>query len=387
MHILINGIFWHQPNVGSGQYLHNLVRWLPRVAPEYRYTLLVPVAEKGSAVAPPEGVAVWELRTPFDGRNENLTKLWFEQIGVPMAARLIIAHHPTLVHIPYFAPPLHSPAPVITTVGDIIPLALPEYRGSAKVRAYMALVQRAVRQSAHLLTFSAFSKADIVARLEFPAVHVTPILLAADERYRPGDVVTARSAVAARYGLHEPFIYYVGGLDARKNLEVLVRAFARLRRRGATQAILAIAGRALGDDQRLFPNLDALIAELDIVDAVRRIDVPHADGPLLYQACTLFAFPSRYEGFGLPPLEAMACGAPVVASNASSLPEVVGDAALVVDPDDIEGWVEALGRALQNEDLRADLRVRSLEQAAHFTWRQTAAETVRVYARVAEEQT
>nr|MCU0495163.1 hypothetical protein [Chloroflexaceae bacterium] len=203
MHILINGSFWHQPTVGSGQYVHGLARWLPQVGPQHRYTLLVPATAMAQAPAPPPGVRLLPLRTPFDGRNDNLAKLWFEQVSVPTAARIIATvgkqtpgaqrrgaevqrrrdlilrtaycvlraetyasfasfadrlpspvsrlrspvsglPSPVLLHIPYFAPPLRCAVPVVTTVGDIIPLLLPEYRGGRHVQAYMALVQRAV---------------------------------------------------------------------------------------------------------------------------------------------------------------------------------------------------------------------------------------------------
>lgn len=402
MHILINGYFWAQPSVGSGQYLHGLIRWLPQVAPQHRYTLLVP-ATGGRGPTPPPGVSMLVLRTPFDGYNSNLAKLWFEQVSVPHIARLC---HPgterltfpetnIVLHVPYFAAPLRSTVPVVTTVGDIIPLLLPEYRGRFHVQAYMALVARAAQRAKHIITFSQHSRWDIVTCLGIPAQRITATLLAADERYRPQDRALAALQVAERYGLKEPFIYYVGGLDARKNIEVLVRACARLRQHAPVLSsappeqraeqpatgpfTLAIAGRALGGDRRLFPDLDGLIAELGVSDIVRRIHVPHEDGPLLYQACTMFAFPSRYEGFGLPPLEAMACGAPVVASNASSLPEVVGDAALCVPPDDEAGWVAALDCLLSDEALRADLRTRGRAQADRFSWRRVAEETVVVY--------
>ncbi len=377
MQVLINGSFWAQPTVGSGQYLHGLLRWLPEVAPERRYVLLRPAAAPAGPPLPP-GVIGAALRTPFDRLSDNLAKLFFEQVALPDAARRL-AHQasPAVLLVPYFAPPLRSSVPVVTTVGDIIPLLLPEYRGGPHVRAYMALVRRAVRRSAQVLTFSARSRDDILAHLGLPPERVTPVLLAAGEQYRPGDEAAARAEVARRYGIDGPFIYYVGGLDARKNLATLLRAFAQLRARGE-DAILVIAGRALGRDRRLFPDLDGLIASLGLGSAVRRIDVPHEDGPLLYQACTLFAFPSRYEGFGLPPLEAMACGAPVVVSDASSLPEVVGDAALLVAPDDVPGWADAMGRLLADAELRAELRARGLARAARFSYRRVAEETLAV---------
>ena len=381
MQIVINGNFWAQPSVGSGQYLHGLLRWLPQVAPQHRYLLLCPAG--ATATLPlPSGVSTLTLTTPFDGRNANLAKLFFEQVAVPKAAQHLARKvSPSLLFVPYFAPPLRCTVPLVTTVGDIIPMRLPEYRGGAKVQAYMALVRRAVRSSAHILTFSGFSRSDVIAHLGLPAERITAVLLAADERYRPADQQVARAEVARRFGIAEPFIYYVGGLDARKNLGVLLRALALLRGAGAP-VVLALAGRALGGDQRLFPDIDAQIAELGLSRDVRRITVSHEDGPLLYQACTAFAFPSRYEGFGLPPLEAMACGAPTVVSAASSLPEVVGGAALQVDPDDAVGWASALSRLLDDPALRSELRELGLAQAARFSWRRVAEETVAVLERV-----
>lgn len=383
MLVVINGMFWDQPNVGSGQYLHGLVGAMARSAPQHRYLLLKP-ATAAPGPPPPPGVAAVTLATPFDRWNANLAKLAFEQLAVPRAAAALARGNARVVLLtPYFAPPLRSAVPVVTTVGDIIPLLLPEYRGGPHVQAYMALVRRAVRKSAHILTFSARSRDDIVAHLGLSPARVTPVLLAAGPQYTPGDHKAARAEVAQRYGLHEPFVYYVGGLDARKNVAVLVRAFALLRERG-TVATLAIAGRALGGDTRLFPDLDGLIAELGLQASVRRIAVPAEDGPLLYRACTLFAFPSRYEGFGLPPLEAMACGAPVVCSAASSLPEVVGDAALLVPPDDPGGWADAIERLLRDADLRAVLASQGIVQAARFAYSRVAATTLAVLERAVQ---
>jgi glycosyltransferase involved in cell wall biosynthesis len=379
--LLINGSFWGQPTVGSGQYLHGLLRGMLRVAPQHRYVLLRPARAALGPQLPP-GVATFGVRTPFDRVSPNLAKLFFEQIALPAAAaRLASDQEPALLLIPYFAPPLRSPLPVVTTVGDIIPLLLPEYRGGPHVRAYMALVRRTVHHSAHILTFSACSRDDIVAHLGLPPERVTPVLLAPGAQYTPGDQELARAEVARRFGVSGPFVYYVGGLDARKNLATLLRAFALLRARGVV-ATLVIAGRALGRDRRLFPDIDAQIAELGLDEAVRRVEVPHTDGPLLYHACTVFAFPSRYEGFGLPPLEAMACGAPVIVSDSSSLPEVVGGAALRVPPDDVVGWAAALGRLLGDPALRADLGAQGRAQAARFSYDRTARETLAVLERV-----
>jgi glycosyltransferase involved in cell wall biosynthesis len=248
----------------------------------------------------------------------------------------------------------------------------------------MRLVAHAARHARHVITFSEHSRTDIIRHIDIRPEYITTTLLAAEERYVPApDSTTPAAEVAARYGITGPFIYYVGGLDVRKNVAVLLHALALLRQQGKSAVTLAIAGHALGDDRHLFPDLDGLIANLGLQETVQRIAVPYEDGPLLYRACTLFAFPSRYEGFGLPPLEAMACGAPVVTSSASSLPEVVGDAALLVAPDDVAGWAAALERLLTDAALRADLRARGLAQAARFSWQRVAEETLQVYEQVA----
>jgi glycosyltransferase involved in cell wall biosynthesis len=209
---------------------------------------------------------------------------------------------------------------------------------------------------------------------------VAVVHLAAGAQFRPRDRTLSETEVAARYGVTPPFVYYVGGLDARKNLATLVWAFARMRYAGGPPATLVIAGRAAGNDPRMFPDLDAIIMFARAGAFVKRIDVPYEDAPLLYGAATVFAFPSRYEGFGLPPLEAMACGTPVIVADAASLPEVVGDAALRVPPEDVTGWSAALWRMLVDDALRADLSRRGLERAAQFSPDRMARETLAIYA-------
>lgn len=377
MHLAINGMFWSQPTVGSGQYLRMLVHALPAVARNIRLTLLLPAYRAVTEPLPPDIRAV-HVQTPFDGCSENLAKVWFEQVAIPLAAARL---HADLLHIPYFAPPLVSPRPAVVTILDIIPLILPEYRGSAAVRLYMRLVARAARRATQIIAISQHSANDIVRHLGCRAARVTVTPLAAGAQFRPCDRACAEREVAAHYGVTPPFVYYVGGLDARKNLVMLVQAFARMRRAGGPPATLVIAGRASGTDLRMFPDMDTIIASANACAFVKRIDVPYSDAPLLYSAATVFAFPSRYEGFGLPPLEAMACGAPVVVADATSLPEVVGDAALRVPPDDLPGWTAALWRLLADDALRADLSRRGLERATCFRPERLARETLAVYER------
>ncbi|NWG19037.1 MAG: glycosyltransferase family 4 protein [Chloroflexi bacterium] len=382
MHIAINGMFWPQPTVGSGQYLRGLLHALPVVAPDLRLTLVLPAyrAALNHAGAPVPALLV---HTPFDGRSANLAKLWFEQVAAPLAAARIGAD---ALHVPYFAPPLYAPIPVVTTILDIVPLRLPEYRSRLAVRLYMHLVARAARRATQIIAISRHGAAEIVHVLGCDPARLTVVPLAASTQFHPQDRAEAQREVAARYGITGPFVYYVGGLDARKNVIMLVHAFARMRRAGGPAAQLVIAGRAPGTDLRLFPDLDAAISTASASEFVKRIDVPHEDGPLLYAAATAFAYPSRYEGFGLPPLEAMACGTPVIVADATSLPEVAGDAALRLPPDDIASWSAALWRILADDALRADLSRRGLQHAAQFSDQRTARATLMVYAKVARRE-
>ena len=374
-HVAINGFFWDKPTVGVGQYLHGLVNELA-IHPALQLTLYVP-ADTTPPPAP-NGVTITRLRSPLSGRSANMAKLMFEQLAIPAAARL---DKVDLLHIPYFAPPLSSRVPVITTIPDLIPLTRPAYRGSFKVRAYTALVQRAARHSARLLTISTAVADDAVRLLGHSRSTIDVTYLAADAIYQPN---TCTADLRARYQLPARYIYYVGGHDERKNVTSLIRAYSALPATLRAQYPLLLAGRSAGTNPVLFPDIDALIAELGLTTDVRRIDVSRADNPGLYAGATCFVYPSYAEGFGLPPLEAMACHTAVIASNATSLPEVVGDAALLVDPYDIPAWTAALVNVLSDTTLRTRLVEAGITRAAQFSSHRTAAATYAAYLRILE---
>ncbi|MEM8530065.1 MAG: glycosyltransferase family 1 protein [Chloroflexota bacterium] len=381
MRIVLSGSFWRQPIVGSGQYLHGLLRYLPQVAPQHEYIVLLPVVA-GEVPPLPPGIGVRHVATPFDGRSRHFAKLWYEQVCVPQVAAQLKAD---VLHIPYAAPPLHSQVPVVTTVHDIIWLLLPEYRGKATFRAYTKLIPPAARRAAHILVDSEHSRSDIVQHLGCDTSRVTTVLLAAGDQFQPQSSEQARSYVQQKYEINPPFVYYVGGLDARKNVSTLIRAFSWMRSAGGPEATLVIAGRAPYNDPQLFPNIDVLIEGLGRQSEIRCIEVPYKDSAHLYAAATVFAFPSRYEGFGLPPLEAMACGTPTIVANRSSLPEVVGEAALSVPPDDVAGWVTALWRLLVDTKTRNDLGQHGLVRSRMFSYRRVAQETLAVYTQVYQD--
>lgn len=329
------------------------------------------------------------LRVPGGRRLEKF--LW-EQRVFPHAAEQMGAD---LLHIPHFATPLSQPLPTVVTIHDMIPFRMPLYMTSAAVRAYHALVSRASRRAARILTVSEYSRQEIQELLGVPKEQIRVVLEAAGEQFHPSDDPQALAEARERYGLGPRYVLYVGGFDARKNVEGLVRAFAQLVAENAANENAAsdnadsdntdsdLQLMIAGDTSRLgratYPDWRPLAQQLGVMERICTGPVTDADLPLLYSGAAVFVFPSLYEGFGLNPLEAMACGAPVICSNRTSLPEVVGDAGILVDPTEPAALAAALNTVLQDANLRAQLRARGLERAAQFSWERAAHETRAVF--------
>jgi glycosyltransferase involved in cell wall biosynthesis len=373
MRVGINAFFLSQPATGSGQYTHHLLKALARAEPGNKYIPLTPHAQFQAVLTCNLQPAIWIA--------QNLAKVWFEQVSFPQACR---HRNVDVAHAPYFASPLWPTEPTVVTIHDLIPMLLPAYRGSALVRLYTRLVATAAKRAHAIIADSECSKRDIVRLLGIPPQRVHVIYLAAEERFQPVEDEVRLGSVRRRYGLPERYVLYLGGLDQRKNVLILIRAFARVRGVLGKSHCLVIAGRLPERESALFPDPRRVVAKLDLKEAVRFVGwVAEEDKPALYSGAACFVYPSLYEGFGLPPLEAMACGASVIASNASSLPEVVGDAGLLVAPQDVEDLAEAMIAVLSDGDLRASLRQRGIARAKRFSWEKTAKETLEVYHRCA----
>ena len=373
MRIGFNAWFLGQQGTGSGQYAQHLLRALVKLEPGFEYQLFARTGHRASATW-----NVHELSTPFARRLDNLDKLWFEQVSFPRACRQARVD---LCHVPYFASPLFPSVPTVVTIHDLIPLLLPAYRGSLRVRAYMRLVAAAAQRAPQIITDSIASKRDIVQHLKVPAERVHAIYLAADPACRPIRDGASLSAVRAKYGLPEAYLLYLGGFDQRKNLPMLLRAYREvLQAMGHEIPALVIAGRLPGVDTPFSLDPKRIASKLGIEQHVRFIGwVAEEDKPALYSAARFFVFLSVYEGFGLEPLEAMSCGTPVLASHYSSLPEIVGDGGSLVDATSLEEVVGAMLYWLQDDDSIAGLRQAALLQAARFDWGKTARETLQVY--------
>ncbi len=376
MRLAINGYFWQRPFVGSGQYLRQLVYHLNRYVSDLDMVLIYPQEPGGPAAQDvPPSVQVRAVPT----RPGNWGKVWFEQVAFPRACREVGAE---LAHVPYWGGPLQSPVPLVVTVHDLTPLLVREYRRPLRARLYNALVSASARGATQLITDSFSSKLDIMDHLHIAEERVTAVYLAVTPQYKPGKNDLMDMAILKKHNLPDFYILYLGGYELHKNVTTLLLAYTYVAQSLGEDYPLLLAGRKPTIPSPIYPDYDGYIRRLGLEERVRWLGfVDEEDKPVLYRNAELFVFPSRHEGFGLPPLEALACGTPVVTTNASSLPEVVGDAAFAVSPDDERGMAGAMIAAIIQDDLAAELRAKGPQQAAKFTWEQTVADTVLVYDR------
>ena len=300
-----------------------------------------------------------------------------QQWRVPRAVREIGID---LYHSPYYLMPYRPGAPSVLTVYDVIPLRYPQF-SSARSRLLFRLTTRlALHASQRVIAITENARQDFIAEFGLPADRITAIPLAADPVFRPQSSARVE-AVRNKLQLPERFVLYLGSNKPHKNLLGLVTAWGELvegretKEEGLGGAELVIAGAW---DPRYPEARQAADAMGDA--GIRWLGpVGDADLPALYAAATVFVFPSRFEGFGLPVIEAMACGTPVICSNVTALPEVAGGAAILIDPSDTSALARELDRVMGNEGLQVELRERGLARAAQFSWERTASQTLEIY--------
>ena len=398
---------------GIGRYVTNLARaMVPLLTPDERLTVLHNPAYPIS-LPPSDTVRTIPLVvSPFSLRQQwiiprLLRSFHVRGVGSPASSAQLPAS--SLYHSPYIAMPYWPGIPSLLTVYDLIPVHYPAY-SSPRARFFIRWMTRlALRAARHVIAISEFTRRDFMAEFGLRPEQITAIPLAADPVFQPQSPETI-AAMRARYDLPERFVLYLGSNKPHKNLTRLVEAWQMANQRiansewqtasreqqiAATRLVIAGAWDERYPEARELANsagtkasstngrLPASSHQLPIWLG----PVPEADLPALYSAAAAFVFPSLYEGFGLPVLEAMACGTPVICSNTSSLPEVAGDpadgigfsAALLVDPIDTAALADALRLVLTDDGLRGELRRRGLARAARFTWQQTAVVTLAIY--------
>lgn len=359
-------------SAGINWYIYHLLQNLP--ASEYEYTVFASEL-RAREQFPQLHVAASRLPT-----QHPLVRIVWEQLIQPFALR---CERIDLLHALAFAGPLSIGIPWVVTVYDLSFIRYPRSFNRAN-RTYLKwAVGHAVRHASRVIAISESTKRDLISTFEIPAERVAVVYCGFDKAFsRPLSSAEIGSWRSGR-NLPDHYVLHVGTLEPRKNIARLLRAFARAKQSAHLPHQLVLVGaRGWKHDE-----IDRVIAEEQLTDSVIFSGyVSQEELAYWYRAADLLAYPSLYEGFGLPPLEAMACGLPVVSSNASSLPEVVGDAALVVSPEDESALSEAIVRALTDRVLREELIARGTRQAGKFSWARTGRETAQIYASVFAER-
>jgi len=366
-----------QRKAGLGTYAQRLAEHLLAVDRENVYSAF----HYGRTVQEP-------LRPPLDALPRRVVPWNARPWRLGVAARHVLGLHmdSTFPDVDIFhatehlLPPLRGVRTVFT-FHDAIYALFPQYHLPMNRLFLGSMMPRFLRRADAIVTVSECSKRDAVRLYGIDPARIRVIYEGVDARFRPVTDPARLAQVRARYALPESYILYVGTIEPRKNLVALLEAFSAIYNRQS-----AIGNRQLvigGKKGWLYESFFSRLRELGLEgEMILPGYIADEDLPAMYSAASVFVFPSLYEGFGLPPLEAMACGTPVVCSNASSLPEVCGEAALLVEPMDVQGLAQAMERVLSDEPLRATLRARGLAQAAKFSWERAARETLAVYREV-----
>ncbi|MCS6828499.1 MAG: glycosyltransferase family 4 protein [Caldilinea sp.] len=319
LRVAVNGWMAGRLASGSGQYLAHLLDWLPRATPPVKIALLLPAHHSMANAGVAESRRRWPqidvVSVSLPPLPENLAKVWWEQVAAPRAAHRLGAD---VYFVPYWAPPAWSPLPVVTTIHDLIPLLLPAYRGGLLQRLYTHLVSRTARGATAILTVSEAAARDIIAYLQVEPARVRVVHHGPNQEGFATLDAAHLQRVRVRYALPERFFLYIGGFDVRKNVQAVVKGYARFRARGGDPTIkLVLAGALPTQDTPFFPDPRRLAQEAGCAADVHFCGwIEEEDKPALYALATAFIFPSLYEGFGMMILEAMQAGTPVVTSKA-----------------------------------------------------------------------
>ena len=322
------------------------------------------------------------LKASHLNTEKPVKRILWEQLIAP---GVLWADNPAVVHCPVNVIPLATNRPTVLTIHDLGFIRFPERYRTAKRRYLHLMTSLSAKRAKHIITPSESVRQEVIDLLKVPAAKVTAIAEAASPDFKrlPDEAVAQWKA---EKGLPDRFVLYVGTLEPRKNLPLLIRAFARWRQEQPTEAagVELILGGAKG---WFYDEIFRLVETLGLSDVTRfQGYISENELPLWYNSASCFVYPSVYEGFGLPPLEAMACGCPVITSNTSSLPEVVGSAGIMVGPEDETGLAAAIARLLNNPAEQQMLRQAGITRASEFSWQKAARQTLEIYQLVADQK-
>lgn len=366
---------------GVGTYIRNVVRILGRLDQQNEFFLIGGRDRVREVGRLPENFKV----VPFTA-SETTYKGYF-------GFRDVLRHYRCdLVHIPHLLwTPLHLPCPYVVTVHDVLDFMYRAEKGGGTKRAlHRYCTQIVLNRAARILAVSQFTKKDIQRLFKIPDPRIEVVYNAIDERFRQGHATeTDREFIAERYQTNYPFILYAGRISPHKNIVRIIEAFSALKTELAKEDKFPdLKLIIIGDEVSRHPDLRRTVIKSGVQNDVRFLGfVPIEVLRTFYDVAKVFVFPSLYEGFGLPPLEAMAHGTPVVTSNTSSLPEVVGAGAVMVNPENVFEIMRAIHRVLVDQSMREKLKLRGYEQVQRFSWEDSVQRILRVYREVAGENT
>jgi glycosyltransferase involved in cell wall biosynthesis len=371
MHVAVDARLAHYTTGGIAHYALSLARALTEIAPTDQFTLLRSFKQSSGTLPQAQNLRSTPLLTPPHHR--------WEQLVLPLE---LLRVRPDVLHCPDFIPPFWRRCPAVVTVHDVAFLRFPETL-TAESRRYYGQVRRAIESAERTIVVSEATARDLTTLLHVPRERIRVIHNGLDARFLQAPDPAEQARVRARWQLDGPYLLFLGTLEPRKDIPTLLRAYEEVRRKHPDLMLVLVGRRGW-----LYEPIFAEIEALELREAVRHIeDAADADLPPLFDGATAFAFPSLYEGFGLPALEALARGVATVVADTSSLPEVVGDTALLHPPGDHDALAVALLRLIEDSALRADLSARGPQRAAGFTWERAARETLAVYREVHEART
>jgi glycosyltransferase involved in cell wall biosynthesis len=353
---------------GNVTYITNMIEQLAALDHQNQYTLYVTRSD---------ALEMYDGRWPnFEARQILAHKSRIMRFLFSFNAQLRL--HPADIFFVQFNAPPFTPCKIVTSIHDLSFEHLPE---TFKWRSHTQMkitIRRTARNAAHIVTCSEYSRQDIIDTYKIPPERITTIPLAAAEWFRPVTNEQELSRIKLKYDLPGDFILGVGSVQPRKNLVRLIEAYSMLSDKRDLPPLILVGKKAW-----LFEDSLKAAVEHGVEDKVRFTDfVPDGDLPALYTLSTCFVYPSFFEGFGIPPLEAMQCGSPVIAGDRTSLPEVVGDAGILVDPFDVTSIAEAIDRMLTDSELRAGFREKGFKRAKLFSWARAARETLDIFEKV-----
>ena len=370
MHIALNALFVHRELFGGGIYIQNLVRELSQIDADNRYTLYV--SETGASHF--QGLGP-NFHLVYRNHRRPVRVLW-EQSGLPMELRRLGVD---VYHGPGYVVPLCKVCPQITTVHDLTAYLFPETHDFFSSWYYRLLMPWSVKAADRIIAVSQSAKTDLMRLLDVASEKICVIHHGKDERFTPHRDESRSARLRTKYGLTKKVILFVGGIDLRKNPTSLVRAFAMLKSLHQSHELVLTGG--FGEH---YQWIRARLREWKVENHVVFPGyIPGEELADFYRLAEVFVYPSLYEGFGLPVLEAMACGVPVITSNVSAMPEVAGDAAILVEPNNIEDLAAAIERVLGDNALRDNLIEKGLRRSKLFSWKRAACDTLDLYRKVA----